>query len=294
MALNPSDPYYRAEFVPVSNTAFGVMLRNYFKTGPDSFGNKGNLTHTSGYHRSRSWVLNSNYSQYGGRDYSVQQSKDKGGDGNWVSAFDFTPAAWGSAKNRQLMVQITGNVLAAAKHGDQRLAILREFAGTVDGKNVITFNCADGSLKSPFDSSHLDHVHGSAWRSFANQSFAGVFDIMTGGTAMPSEWHTGEPSGPFLTQGPEGYAGQQRDTALGFTWQAAGDAAATAHEVAGKVDEVLTRLAALEVKVDNIAVGNVDVNALADALLTKMLASPDYAAFVKQQAFLGSQQAEKE
>lgn len=289
MPLNTSDRWYRAETVPISNTALGAALRNYFKVGLDAFGNKGNTSHTSGYHRSRYWVLNSPDSRYGSNDYSVRLSQDQGGDGNWISAFDFTPAEWGTAKNRQLMREITNNVLTAAKRRDDRLAILREFAGTIDGSNVITFNCSDGSTKAPFDSSHLDHVHGSAWRSLANNSFAGVFEVMTGGTKMPSEFHTGEPNGPFLTQGNQGYAGQQRDTALAFTWQAAAEAN-------NKGSETLAKLAELKAAVGTLSVGgaSIDVNALTDAIVAKLVGSTEFAALLKAQAFGGAQQAEKE
>ncbi len=71
-------------------------------------------------------------------------------------------------------------VYDAAKARDPRLAGLREFAGTIDGVNVITFNCADGSLKSPFDRSHLDHTHGSFWRSRAGNDHTGILQVLLG------------------------------------------------------------------------------------------------------------------
>lgn len=185
MPLNPNDTYYRRESTPISITALGVGLRSAFGAAPGSFGSKGNLVHTSGYHRSRAWVLNSPDSRYGSRDYSVQQSLDRGGDDDWICAFDFTPAEWGTERNRELMVLITKRVRAAARARDPRLANLREFAGTEDGIHVVTFNCSDGSAKTPFDSSHLDHGHGSFWRSRASNSHAGILEVMTG-EDMPS------------------------------------------------------------------------------------------------------------
>lgn len=54
------------------------------------------------------------------------------------------------------------------------------------------------------------------------------------GNAVPAVEEEDEPMGNSwtqpLTQGTPGYAGQQRDTALAFTWQAAAQAAATAAE----------------------------------------------------------------
>lgn len=180
MALSPSDPAYIAEETPAAITAMRQPLCSAFGVGPDAFGAKGNILHMSGYHRSRRWVLTSPDSRYGSSDYSVTRTLDQSGDPDWVSAFDFTPGVWGSAENRRRMQLITSRVYVAAQHGDPRLANLREFAGTLDGKTVITFNCADGSIKAPFDISHLDHGHGSLWRSRAANSHTGIVDVMLG------------------------------------------------------------------------------------------------------------------
>jgi hypothetical protein len=180
MPLSPSDPYYVAEITPASIAAMEHPLCSAYGVGLDAFGAKGNTVHTSGYHRSRQWILNSPDSDYGSSDYSVRDSRDKTGDQRWVSAFDFTPGSWGTADNRNKMVAITKRVRAAARARDPRLADLREFAGTEDGRNVVTFYCADGSAKSPFDSSHLDHCHGSFWRSRANNDHSGIVAVMLG------------------------------------------------------------------------------------------------------------------
>jgi len=60
-----------------------------------------------------------------------------------------------------------------------------------------------------------------------------------------SEWHTGEESGAFLTQGNPGYAKQQRDTALAFTWEAAHEAMTASKAALAKCDEILAAIAAL-------------------------------------------------
>lgn len=180
MPLSPSDRYYRAEATPASISQLGAGLRTAYAQPADAFGAKGNTVHTSGYHRSRAWILHSPDSRYGASDYSVRQALDLGGSDDDVSAFDFTPADWGSTRNRQLMVDLTARVHTAAKARDPRLANLREFAGTLDGRTVVTFNCADGSFKTPFDPSHLDHVHGSFWRSRAANDHAGLLAVLLG------------------------------------------------------------------------------------------------------------------
>jgi hypothetical protein len=180
MPLNPSDPAYIAEITPASIAAMERPLCSAFGVGLYAFGAKGNTVHLSGYHRSRQWILNSSDSRYGSSDYSVTRTLDQSGDWRWVSAFDFTPGAWGTDENRRRMRLITSRVYVAAVARDPRLSSLREFAGTLDGRTVVTFNCADGSLKSPFDSSHLDHVHGSFWRSRAATDHTGIVEVMLG------------------------------------------------------------------------------------------------------------------
>lgn len=180
MPLNPEDPYYQAEETPSSIKALGVGLCAAYRRPAAAFGAKGNKIHLYGYHRSRRWILNSPDSRYGSRDYSVIRILDQGGDPDLISAFDFTPGEWGTKQNRTLMVEITTRVYEAAKARDPRLFALREFAGTIDGKTVITFNCADGSLKDPFDSTHLDHGHGSIWRSYAAANHSGILAVMLG------------------------------------------------------------------------------------------------------------------
>lgn len=71
-----------------------------------------------------------------------------------------------------------------------------------------------------------------------------LFGIFNSGGQMPSEWHTGEPSGPFLTQGNPGYLKQQRDTALAFTWEAAHEAMVAAQAALATCNEILALLKA--------------------------------------------------
>lgn len=180
MPLSTRDPYYKAEVVPESIDDMAAPLCSAYGVGAGAFGAKGNLVHTSGYHRSRDWVLNSKDSKYKSRDYSVQRELDKQGDPDWISAFDFTPGDWGTAENRRRMIEITKRMRAAARRNDPRLADLFEFAGTEDGKTVITFYCQGGEAKAPFDLSHLDHIHGSFYRGRAANNHRGVIEVMLG------------------------------------------------------------------------------------------------------------------
>lgn len=269
MTISTGDRWYKAEVVPSGQQSLGRALCAFWGVGPTAYGTKGNTSHSSGYHRSRNWVLNSPDSSYGSRDYSVTQAADKLGDSDWTCAFDFTPAAWGTPDNRAKMIIITGRVRAAARARDPRLAALREFAGTEDGRTVVTFYCSDGSAKDPFDSSHLDHVHGSIWRGQAAVDLSGVFAIMTGGAKM-SEWAANpSPTQPWaLTQGNAGYAGQQRDTALAFAWQAANEANAGVKAVGADTANIKSTVAAMTTTLNSVLQllqsggGNVDTAAV--------------------------------
>lgn len=254
MPLSPSDPYYVAEVTPASIAAMERPLCSAYRVGLDAFGAKGNLVHYSGYHRSRQWILNSPDSRYRSSDYSVTQSLDKSGDQRWVSAFDFTPGSWGTQDNRNRMIVITKRVRAAARARDPRLANLREFAGTEDGRNVVTFNCSDGSAKSPFDSSHLDHVHGSFWRSRAANDHTGIVEVMLGA-----------PTGVFMALSDQ----QQQDL---WEWMALlVDPGTQPTGRPGDRFHFPPTLMQIKAKVDALAAGGVDPAAVA-ALVVEQLA----------------------
>jgi hypothetical protein len=178
--ISTSDPRYIAEWVPSTISQIGTALRAHYGTGPNSFGAKGNTVHYSGFHRSENWIRNSPDSRYGVNDGSIKGSLNISQDRNAVSAFDFTPGSWGTHENRTLMVEITKRVHEAAKANDGRLRDLYEFAGTLDGSTVVTFYAHGGGFKTPFDRSHLDHVHGSIYRSRQLNSHQGIIGVMLG------------------------------------------------------------------------------------------------------------------
>jgi hypothetical protein len=184
MSINPSDGYYKAEQTSPQILAMRSQLCSAYGVALSNFGAKGNLDHDNGYHRSRSWVLRSPDSQYGTRDYSVTLPADVGNPDD-VAAFDFTPGVWGSTDNRNKMIVITRRVIEAMQSHDPRVANLREFAGTLDGKAVVTYDQSRNAFKTPFDSSHLYHGHGSIYRTRTRWSQQGIVDVMLGRPAAP-------------------------------------------------------------------------------------------------------------
>lgn len=180
MPINMNDPRVQAEKAPQAIVDLGTRLKRAYGVGPDAFGVKGNEYHASGFHRSRNWIYFSPDSAYGTRDYSVQGTRNHGGDPDNDCAFDFTPGTWGTADNRAKMIVLTKRLRAAARRHDPRLANWFEFAGTEDGVNVVTFYAQGGEAKTPFDKSHLDHIHGSKYRDNAEANDTGLGDIMLG------------------------------------------------------------------------------------------------------------------
>lgn len=175
MPVSPSDPAYGAEVVPQSLVHLGTLLCAAYGVGPSAYGTRGNLAHTNGYHRSRRYNL-----AHDPGNYSVQLAADKQGDQNWVCAFDITPSVWGTPDNRQKMITITKRMRAAARAHDPRVSALREFAGTEDGVHVVTIDMQTGADRTPFDSSHLDHGHGSLFRGRAADDHTPIFQVLTG------------------------------------------------------------------------------------------------------------------
>jgi len=122
-------------------------------------------THTYGYHRSRNW--NRLHSSQGFSDYSIRLSRDLGGDGDACSALDISLSP-------DLMKAVTNRLLHAAKAKDPRLSALREFCGTLDGRNTYPWDLPTNSSEgvNTWDSSHLSHVHLSLYRDAATNAAA--------------------------------------------------------------------------------------------------------------------------
>jgi hypothetical protein len=111
---------------------------------------------------------------------------------------------------------------------------------------------------------HFHHAHFSGdpaydedtspWLSILSFKSGPATPPPSGGVSMAdSEFHTGAPNGPFLTQGAAGYAGQQRDTALAFAWSAAVEAGAAAASAVALLNEVKADLAELKAKLESLS-----------------------------------------
>lgn len=185
--ISTSFSAYRTEKVPVSIVNLGRKLCAAYAQPADAFGSKGNLQHDSGPHRSARWLMTSPQSRNGADDWSLRGAKNTPRDGDEIAGWDFTPGPWGTAENRRRMAEMTSRVLTAARANDRRLAPMRRFAGTLDGRTVITFECQGGTRVSPYDSSHLDHGHGELWRSLTNLDLSGVAEIITGEDDMSAQ-----------------------------------------------------------------------------------------------------------
>jgi hypothetical protein len=174
MVINMNDPRILAEWSPGTISAVGQALRSHYGTSADSVGIKGNNVHNSGFHRSENWIRNSPDSRDHDQDYSLAGSLNVSADRNAVCALDFTPG------NTARMIELTTRMRNAALARDPRLANVFEFAGTLDGNNVVTFRCSDGAARSPFDSSHLWHCHMSFYRARALNNHDGVRAVLLG------------------------------------------------------------------------------------------------------------------
>lgn len=192
----------------------------------------GDSAHSFGYHLARRDLPAS--------DYSVQLPKDKLGPSDAASALDVT-------LNATLMKALTWRLLTAARAHDPRLAAVREFAGTLNGSQVVAWDLSTGAYSYGWDSSHLWHIHLSFYREYADDTaaLAPVADVIAGkplpapkpkpkpanvpAFPLPSGQYFGPTSGPTISHG--GFYGwerpyitriQQRLQALGYAPRIAG------------------------------------------------------------------------
>jgi hypothetical protein len=137
-----------------------------------------------------------------GADYSIQAPADKRGPGNYASAIDLTlnPAEMKAVSSR----------LKAAMEGkdyDDRIEPLREFIGTIDGRNVCGWNRYQTGRRTGWyssgysDSSHLWHVHLSFFRDYCNDanSVAGVAEVVAGLPKGALGWKGAGATAPVAT-----------------------------------------------------------------------------------------------
>ena len=120
----------------------------------------GDARHTSGYHRSRNWIMTFGRKE---RDYSVQLPEDKQGDGDAASALDLS---FPPDKMKVITALLQRSALDSR---DWRIHYLREFIGTLDGSRVYrrdVYKREDDWGNT--DRSHLEHVHLGFLRKYAN------------------------------------------------------------------------------------------------------------------------------
>lgn len=160
--------WWKREIVPANLDRLVDKLCAFFQIPRINGGTKGNAAHRNGRHRSREWVLNSQYCSDSARDYGTHDPRDRRGDPRWIRAFDLT------LPRRQLIAVCT-RVDAAVLAGE--LPTLAEWFGTVDGEHVTGW--FEGH-RSSADSSHLEHMHGGFWTGNADDDHTHLFEIMTG------------------------------------------------------------------------------------------------------------------
>lgn len=226
LAQLQAEPWWNREVVTAELDRLGDRLCAQFGRPRSAFGSKGDENHMRGAHRSQEWILNSQFCT--SRTYTVQS-----GLSSWqlrlIAGGDFVPGVWGTASNRQMMVQITSRLINAAKAG--RLPGVIEIGGTLDGRNATGWHVVQRRVLS-FDSSHVDHVHLTLDRRALEDRAVmdNIFNVMIGVVDVaPSDvqeiWQN------FLVR-------NQRNMAdnLGETWQAAQEARALAEQANAKLD----------------------------------------------------------
>lgn len=197
MTYNPDDLY-----------AIHIYIRHMTGLPADAVGVVGDTSHRSsgGYH-----VGNDTLSNIGKKDsdYSKRESgRDRPGT-NAASAIDL-----GSAFPRWM--EFNNAFLSSLKSGDGRLADVREFIYTLDGKNVRRWDRL--GIRSTGDSSHLSHSHISMFRNSEGRraredNLMGWFEEFFEGKGNSMAQLTG----PDPFDGTTSQAAELRDLYFGFT-----------------------------------------------------------------------------
>lgn len=169
-----SESAWNEEFVPATLSALGCQVATHFAVPLTNIGTRGNVSHLSGYHRSRRWIKESAYCV--SRTYSVSATRGDraGGDSDAVSAMDIKLPAPG-------LYEVCHRVDDAMRAG--RLDKCTEWFGTFDGQRVTGWDNVSNQRTSS-DSSHLFHLHLSFDRGRVAEDHADAYEILTGET-MP-------------------------------------------------------------------------------------------------------------
>lgn len=154
-----AEAVWNAETVPPALAAMGRQVRVALGLPASAVGFKGDNNHLSGAHRSRNWILNSQYCT--DTSYTVTYPQDRLGDGNWISGFDISAP-------QHILLPMCQRLDAAVRGG--QLEELAAWYGNINGdQRVDGYNNVLNRVASA-DSSHLTHLHGTVLRQHANNA----------------------------------------------------------------------------------------------------------------------------
>ncbi|GIH07433.1 hypothetical protein Rhe02_55000 [Rhizocola hellebori] len=150
---------WRDEIVPAELARMGRTVRTALGLSPDAVGFKGNNLHLNGAHRSRRWILTSDWCT--DRTYTVSYADDKLGDQDWIAGFDISAPP-------HILLPMCQRLDAAVRAG--RLEELAAWYGNLDGDQRVDGYNNILNRVSTSDSSHLTHLHGTVLRRHANNA----------------------------------------------------------------------------------------------------------------------------
>jgi hypothetical protein len=113
-----------------------------------------------------------------GSDYSLQTARDRAG----AAAYPHDASAWDLSFGPGDMKTVTNRLLTAAKKSDPRMKAVREFCGTLDGRNTYPWDLHGNQSEgiNSWDDSHLWHVHISFYRDATEAQIRLVLDVLCG------------------------------------------------------------------------------------------------------------------
>lgn len=200
------DKTFIAETLPPNLQKLIEDIRTAFKVPAANVGAKGDLDHRRGYHRSRRFLLSSQWSA--NRTYSVTEPGNDQGDDDWICAVDIkVPIAE--------LISMCRRLDDAVRAG--KLEKIAEWYGNRDGDTRVDgFDNIRNAVASS-DPSHLWHAHLSFIRGRANEDHSDVLRILTGKEDdMDPDTQVPVPkSAPF-----PGYLGKREQIPAGELWHA--------------------------------------------------------------------------
>lgn len=177
MAQLEADIWWPREINAPGLVKLGTALCLFYDLPPSSIGIRGDGSagHLRGYHRSRGFLINSQWAT--NRTYSVTETAGNrgGGDNRWCCALDFTCPT-------SVLLPVCKRLDAAVRAGE--LEKVTEWYGNLDGDTRVDgYNNIENRVASS-DSSHLWHLHMSFDRGRAGDDHTDVFNILTQGGTM--------------------------------------------------------------------------------------------------------------